>query len=220
MNIGKGNTLKLAIIGRGELAIELYNLIFSCYKRNEYTDIFFVDTEENIANNTIAEMDYFKTDRDESEIMIAIGEPSMRQKIYEKYTKEGFRTTTFIHPLSFLSANTVIGSGTLVFPFTYIAQNTRIGCNVLFHTGSIIENDCVIGNNCFVSSNAFVGAKTNIGDTCFLGPNSSVRDSLNVGHNSIIGMGSVVTKSVNDNTVCYGNPAKTIRDNKSHKVFK
>ena len=78
----------------------------------------------------------------------------------------------------------------------------------------------LFGDNSFISSNAFVGAKTSIGDTYFLGPNSAVRDGLNIGHDSVIGMGSVITKSVDVNSVCYGNPAKRIRDNTNHKVFK
>ncbi len=212
--------MKLAIIGGGEMAKELYNLIISCNKKNEYEDIFFVDLEEDISHNIIAESDYFKTDRNESEILIAMGEPAMRKRMSEKYTKEGFRMTKFIHPLSIISANTMIGSGSIVLPFVYIAQNTKIGCNALLHSGSKIENDCSIGNNCFVSSNAFVGAKTSIGDTCFLGPGSSVRDSLEIGHDSIIGMGAVITKPVAENSVCYGNPAKQIRENTKHIVFK
>lgn len=212
--------MKLAIVGSGEMAIELYSLVISCDIKNKYKDIFYVDLEEDMSHNIMAESDYFKTDRNESEILISMGEPSMRKKMSQIYTKEGFKMATFIHPFSFLSTNTVIGAGSIVLPFVYIAQNTIIGSNVVFHSGCKIENDCIIENNCFVSSNAFVGAKTSIGDACFLGPSSTVRDRVSIGHDSIIGMGAVITRSVSENSVCYGNPAKRIRENTNYKVFK
>ena len=212
--------MKLAIIGGGEMALELYNLVISCNKKDEYKDIFFVDLDEDTDNKIIAENDYFKTDRNESEILIAMGEPFMRKRMYEKYTDEGFKMTSFIHPLSFVSNDTAVGEGSIILPFVYVAQNTRIGRNVLLHSGSKIENDCVVGDNSFISSNAFIGAKTTVGENCFLGPGSSVRDSLVIGHDSIIGMGAVLTRSIRENSVCYGNPAKRIRENTTHKVFK
>lgn len=212
--------MNLAIIGRGEMALELFSLITSCEKKEKYESIYFVDLVEDKNNNTLSEEEYFKSDRSASEVLIAMGEPYMREKMFEKYEENGFKFATFIHPMSFVSGNTFVGEGSIILPFCYVAQNTKIGKNVILHSGSIIENDCIIGNNCFVSSNSFVGAKTKIDDTCFIGPSSSIRDDITIGKNSIIGMGSVVTKSVEPNAVCFGNPATKARDNITNKVFK
>lgn len=211
--------MNLAIIGGGEMASELYNLVISCDKKNSYENIFFVDVLEKTEENYVLEADFLKTNRNSSELLIAMGEPSMRKKMAQKYEEEGFRLTTFIHPLSFISAGTVIGNGSIILPFTYVAQNTVIGENVLLHSGCKVENNCNIGNNCFISSNSFVGARVTVEDTCFIGPSASIRDGVSIGHDSIIGMGSVITKSVVENSVNYGNPAKQIRENSNHRVF-
>lgn len=212
--------MKLAIIGYGEMGIELYNLIVSSEMKNEYSDVFYVDFEEDKLHKVMAESDFFETDRSESEILIAMGEPSMRRLVALKYEREGFKMGSFIHPMSIISGNTRLGEGCIVLPFAYMAPNTVIGKNTLLHSGCRIENDCTIGDNCFVGGNSYVGAKTKIDNTCFIGPNAVLRDGLKIGHDSIIGMGAVLTKSVEVNSVYYGNPAKKIRDNENHKVFR
>lgn len=211
--------MNLAIIGNGEMAHEIYNLVVSCDEKNKYERVFFVDLEEDADNNVVSEEEFLKSDRQSSKILIGMGEPFMRKKMYDKYIGYGFEMATFIHPFAVVIGNTVIEDGTVILPFTYVSQNVRVGKNVILHSGCKIENDCVVGDNCFVSCNAFVGAKTEIGDGCFVGPNSTLRDSITIGENSIIGMGAVVVKTVNKQSVCLGNPAVKVRDNSTNKIF-
>lgn len=212
--------MNLAIVGNGEMAHELYSLIMTCDEKNKYESVFFVDLYENKDNKVVSEDDFLKLDAKSSKVLIALGEPFMRKKMYEKYKVCGFELATFIHPSAVVLNNTIIEEGCIISPFSYLAQNVKIGKNVVLHSGSKIENDCVIGDNCFINCNAFVGAKTVIEDNCFLGPGSSLRDSIVIGQSSIIGMGSVVVKSVEAKSVCYGNPAVYVRENTANKVFK
>ena len=211
--------MNLAIIGNGEMAHEIYNLVTSCDEKNKYENIFFVDLQEDEDNNIISEEVFLKSDRKSSKILIGMGEPFMRKKMYEKYTEHGFELATFIHPLAVVLNNTVIEDGSVILPFTYVSQNAIVGKNVILHSGCKIENDCRVGAHCFVSCNAFVGAKTVIEDDCFVGPNSTLRDSITIGENSIIGMGAVVVKPVNKQSVCLGNPAVSVRENTTNKIF-
>lgn len=212
--------MNLAIIGGGEMAEELFHVVTSTNDKNKYEKIYFVDLFENKKKNTVSEADFFRYDNNDVEVLIAMGEPSMRRKMMDKYLLHGFKLATFVHPFAYVAADAKIGNGSIILPYVYIAQNVIIGNNVLLHAGVKIENDCVIEDNCFVNGNAFIGAKTRIENTCFIGPSSTIRDSLIIGNNSIIGMGSVVTKDVSDYSVCVGNPAKKIRENTTHKVFK
>lgn len=211
--------MNLAIIGNGEMAHEIYNLVVACDEKNKYEKIFFVDLHEDVENNIVSEEEFFKSDRKASKILIGMGEPFMRKKMYDKYTECGFELATFIHPMAVVIGNTVIEDGTVILPFTYVSQNVIVGKNVILHSGCKIENDCRVGDHCFVSCNAFVGAKTTIENDCFVGPNSTLRDSITIGENSIIGMGAVVAKPVNKKSVCVGNPAVCVRENTTNKIF-
>lgn len=212
--------MNLAIIGNGEMALELYSLIMSTDEKEKYNKIFFVDIKEDKENNVISEREFFDMDKEEHIILIAMGEPFMRLKMAEKYSALQYKMTTFIHPMTCVSADAKIGKGSIILPFAYIAQDVEIGENTLIHSGVKIENDCRIGNNNFINGNAFIGAKTDIGNNCFIGPGSTIRDNLVIGDNSIIGMGSVVTKSAEKDSIYYGNPAIKVKENLMHKVFK
>lgn len=211
--------MNLAIIGSGEMAKELYNLVLSCNEKDKYEKIFFVDLNENKQNNVISEQEFFTYNKKSNVILIAMGEPYMRKKMMKKYSEKGFELAKFIHPFAYVSNKSNIEDGAVILPFCYIAQDVEIGKNVLLHSGCKIENNCVIENNCFISVNSFVGARTKIKDTVFIGPGTVIRDNIIIGNNSIMGMGSVVTKSIENNSVCYGNPAVKIRENLTHKVF-
>ena len=212
--------MDLAIIGSGELAGEIFDLINSCDEKNKYSKIFFVDLKSNSEKNTVSEEEFFKSDVNNSRIIIAMGEPEMRRKMAEKYFQKGFKMATFIHPKSCIAKTAVIKEGCVVFPFVYVAVNTVIGSNSIIHASCCIENDCKTGENCFISSNSFIGAKTTVENNCFIGPSSVLRDTVIIKENDIIGMGSVVTKSTEGNSVYVGNPARKIRENTSKKVFK
>lgn len=212
--------MKLAIIGAGEQAKEIVWIVNSHeYIGTEYTDVVMVDLNEDLDNNIISEKKFFQSPIAEYEIVIAMGEPSMRKKMYDKYKNKGYTFTRIIHQSASVSTEAVIGRGVIILPFVYIAQDTEIGVNTLIHAGARIENDCKIGVNCMISSGAFVGAKTIIGDTTFIGPNSAIRDGLNIGNNVIVGMGSCVLKNISDKAVVVGNPSRQIRDNINGKVF-
>ena len=200
------------------MAYEIYEIAKE--NQNKWQEIFFVDVVKNLKENVVLERDFFENyNKNEVKISIGLGEPSLREKMYNKYSVLNYEFATLIHPKAWVSENANIGKGTIIFPFVYVAHNTTINENVLVHAHSNIENDCKIGNNSFLSSASFIGAKTKIGNNTFIGPNSTIRDCVEIGTNSIIGMGSVVTKDISDNEICVGNPCRKIGDNDKRKVF-
>lgn len=211
--------MKLAIIGAGEQASEIFSLITNSKNDNYYEAIVLVDLEADVQKNIISESYFFSLPVSEFEIIIAMGEPAMRTRMMAKYSEKGYKFATYIHESVVVGSGTDLLPGVILLPFVYVAQNVRIGENTLVHAGARIENNCIIGNSCFISSGAFIGAKTTIGNSTFVGPNAAVKDQLVIGDNVIIGMGSNVIKNVEDISVVVGNPAKKLRDNVSKSVF-
>lgn len=211
--------MKLAIIGAGEQACEVFSLITNSKTYNDYEEIMLIDLEADAQKNIISESDFFSLPVSEFEVIIAMGEPAMRARMMKKYKEKGYKFATYVHESVVVGNNTYLLPGVILLPFVYIAQDVRIGENTLVHAGARIENNCVIGNNCFISSGAFIGAKTVIGNNAFVGPNAAVKDQLVIGDHVIIGMGSTVIKNVEEKSVVVGNPAQKIRDNISLAVF-
>lgn len=212
--------MKLAIIGAGEQAKE----ILSLYNRYEYVgdkydDVILVDLCADPENGIIAEDVFFKKTVEEYDVIVAMGEPVMREKMLKKYGERGYRFATYIHSSVVVGMDCTINPGAVLLPFVYIGQDTVIGENTLVHAGARIENNCNIGSNCMISSGAFIGAKTNIGNTTFVGPNAAVKDGLSIGDNVIIGMSSCVIRNVDDKAVMVGNPSRQLRENTTGRVF-
>ena len=208
--------MKLAIIGAGEQANELYGLIKA---DNSFEDVIFVGLEKDMSRGVIAESSFFQLPQKDYEVIVAMGEPYMRMKMHEKYLELGYTFATYVHGSAVIGLHTVIGKGTIIMPFVYIAQDTIIRDNTLVHAGVRIENNCEIGMNSMISSGAFVGAKTRIGNQSFIGPNSSIKDNIRIGYETVIGMGSTVLHDVESRTVVVGNPARVLRSNSDGRVF-
>ena len=51
-----------------------------------------------------------------------------------------------------------------------------------------------------------------IGEGTWVGAGTTVIQGIHIGKNCFIGAGTVVLKDIPDNSLCYGNPAKVIRD--------
>lgn len=208
--------MKLALIGSGQFARELYHLVKSDGK---YKEICFVDIYRIEGQEQFVESDFFDLPVEDFRIMIAMGEPSMRKKMYIKYKEKGYAFATYIHGSSILQSSVDIKEGSIIFPFCYIATGVTIGENTLLHTGVRIENDCKLGNHNFISSGVFVGAKTTIENEVFAGPNSAITDNLIIQDRAVIGIGSCVIKDVKKDYVVVGNPAHKIRINTNRMIL-
>lgn len=212
--------MKLAIIGAGEQAKEILSLYTRYeYAGDQYDDFILVDLYADPEKGIIAEDAFFEKPVEEYDVIVAMGEPKMREKMLKKYAERGYRFATYIHHSVVIGMDCIIKPGTVLLPFVYIGQDTVIGENTLVHAGARIENNCKIGSNCMISSGSFVGAKTRIGNTTFVGPNAAVKDGLSVGDNVIIGMSSCVIRDVHDHAVMAGNPSRQIRENTTGRVF-
>lgn len=210
----------LAIICFGEFAREVYDVAQRInYVQQKWDSIIFVEKNYDGDERVVNESTFFETYNNEDvECVVAIGEVSIREKIYNLYKSKGYKFINLIDPLSSVSPSAVVNGGAIIFPFVYVAHDAYIGENTILHAHSIIENDCVVGCHSFISLGAFVGAGTKVGNVTFVGPNATIRDKIEIGSYSIIGMGSVVLATVDDEVVMVGNPARIIRKNVNKKI--
>lgn len=218
--------MNLAIYGAGGLGRDvliLANQINDC--RQLWGEIFFVDDTKNcgcfqgkrVLTFQQAEAELKK---EETEFVIALGEPLYRKILREKLNDVGFRLATLVHPSVFLPSDSRIGEGCVVCNNTYISSNVILKENNIIQPFVYIGHDSMIQKDCVLSSFACVSGGCHIGKTSYIGIHASVRELVCVGNQTIIGMGSVVIKDVTNNVVVGGNPAKVLRENVKLKVFR
>ncbi len=148
------------------------------------------------------------------EFFIAIGDNSIRQKIYENFASRGYMPVNAIHPSAIIDPTSFIAShGIMVSSHVSINALSKIGNAVICNTGSIIEHECEVGDFVHIGPGTVLCGNVSVGKGTFIGANAVIRQGVQIGNNCTIGAGAVVIKNVSDNSVVAGNPSKNLETN-------
>ena len=203
---------KIIIVGTGGLAREFtdffYNQIdiigYSAKDKEEYYEYCLDNTgaiffNENITPSIVG------TDK----VVIAVGSPELKYKVYKDLSSKGFLFPSFIHNLSNISRACYINDyqGVIISPNVTITTDVDIGRLTYINTACSIGHDVKLGNFCQLNGGQ-IGGNTTIGNYCLIGSGSTIIEKRTIGNNVLVGSGSVVMTDIQDNVTIIGNPAK------------
>lgn len=195
---------------QGRVALDILRLQ---YPKTNWS---FIDEDAKLLNHVIngatviGGFDVLKN-KESRNLHIALGKPSVKQKIAEKCVELNIDLINAIHPSAIILPTATIGKGVMIGAGAIVNTDAKIGNCVLINTQSVIEHDTVVGDYSNISPAACIGGRVNIGERVFIGSGSIVLARISIEKNSIIGMGTVVTKNIPEYTLSYGVPAKVIK---------
>lgn len=135
-----------------------------------------------------------------------------------------------------------IGEGVEFGHYVLVRERVEIGGGSLIGTNVVIDGNCKIGSGVSIQTGAYICANSIIGDFVFLGPycvltndkyvaqrevelkgpiiesgasigaNSVIMAGVRIGEGAIIGAQALVNRDVPKRTICFGVPAKGIRE--------
>lgn len=105
---------------------------------------------------------------------------------------------SLVHPMAFVSANAVLGSGSVVFAGAVINIEANVGEASIINTGATVDHDCIIGPGVHVCPGANISGGVEIGEASWIGVGSCVRHGIKIGANVMVGAGAVIVKDVQD----------------------
>lgn len=120
----------------------------------------------------------------------------LREKIFKKVKKDGFKLTSIIHPKANICNSVKLGNNNFIMQDVHIHPLVKIGNNNFIWSGSIISHHVKIGNHCWFTSGSSIAGKTVIGNNCFFGINSTIVNDIKIGNEVFIGAGALVNKSI------------------------
>ena len=211
----------LCIYGSGGMGREIADMT---KRQQNWRDIVFV-VDEKISDSVdcvkVYSFDEVETNfrKEDIEFIIAMGEPSVRERIHMKLSDNAYCLATIKNDSLYISSSSSINSGSIIHYGTVMTVNVHIGKSCLINKNVVIGHDVTIGDFSVLSPTVSIGGNVIIGKSCFVGSGAVIRNGITIGANSIIGMGSVVIKDIEPNSVVVGNPATLLRYNEDKKVF-
>lgn len=150
----------------------------------------------------------------ELDIVLAIGLPSLKKKLFAKIVNPRITYPVLIHPSVLIGNDDVtIGPGTIICAGNIITVNIKIGSHVIFNMGCTVGHDTVIDNYCSFMCSVNVSGEVVIEEGVYVGAGAKIINQLSIGANTIVGAGAVVVKSLPPNCTAVGVPAKPVKYN-------
>lgn len=143
--------------------------------------------------------------------VLAIGSPTVKEKMYGKFSSLGFNFPSFIHPTSVVADLVDISEGVVVSPNCVISHRVTLGKFAYVNFCCGIGHDAIIGDFTQINPGVQLGGFSRLGSRVLIGSGTTVLDRVDIGEGATVGSGSVVFGKVADGATVMGNPAKRMR---------
>lgn len=141
---------------------------------------------------------------------IAIGSNEVRRRI-ASLMDGAVSWATLIHPLTYVSAASHIGDGTLVCAGSIVQADAMVGHHVVVNTSSSVDHNCVVQDFAHIAPGAHLAGDVTIGEGALIGLSAGVIQGKRVGDWAIVGAGAMVIGDVRPRTTVVGIPAVELR---------
>lgn len=200
--------MKKAIIGAGGFAREVYH---SLSKEDKESCVFFVDAQYLKDSKDLCPcevMDIVTFDPNKYEVVVAIANPKIREKMVDSLPKET-KFYTHIHKSAIILGNDVfIGDGSIICAGCILTTNIYLGNHSHLNLGTTIGHDCNIGSFFTTAPGVMISGNNLIGRRVYFGTMAMTKEKLTLGDDIVLGMNAGVTKSIYESGTYIGTPAK------------
>jgi len=209
----KAKAIDIAICGAGGFAREVTWLLASLHE--SYNLIGYIQEEPNhgrlLHGIPVMSWDRFKDRYPHAATIVAVGEPTSREKAVRECA--GARFATLEHPsVERSSMNVRIGEGSIICCGSILTVDIDISRHVHVNLHCTIGHDVRIGEFTTLAPGVHVSGNVHIGRSVYIGTGASIINGteahpLVIGHGAVIGAGAVVICNVEPGCLYAGVPA-------------
>jgi len=122
-------------------------------------------------------------------IVIAVGNPKVRKKIYNKIQNDLISFATLIHPSVQIEEfqHCSIGHGTIIAAGNILTTDIHIGQHVLLNMACTCGHDVRIGDFASIMPNCILSGEAEIGEECFIGAGAAIMNRVQIEHGARVG---------------------------------
>lgn len=144
-------------------------------------------------------------------VVIAVGNPSLKKRLYEIYSASPFLYFPTIISKHALVGHSKMGMGCIVCNNCTITEEVDLGDFVTVNIGTTICHESKIGDFTTLAPGVNISGNVNIGIMCDIGVGSKIIQNVSIGSEVIVGAGTVVIRDVDEECTVVGNPARKIK---------
>lgn len=142
------------------------------------------------------------------DMVVAIGDANVRQRLQEKLEQAGKSLPVLIHPSAVIAGGVKIGAGTVVMAGAVINPNSRIGKGCIINTCASVDHDCRLEDYVHISVGAHLAGTVAVGSRAWIGIGAVVSNNLKIAGDCMIGAGAVVVRDIREKGTYIGVPAR------------
>lgn len=208
---------KIAIVSSGGFAREVLTLIDAINKKeHRFEFLGFIDEDKSQTIHgcpIIGRDEEVNKTQEPISIVIAVGEPRLKEKIRNKYDNPLISFPTLIHPTAIIAdpSNVIIGQGCIICAGVIITTDIIIKDFVTLNLQCTVGHDTVVEEYSAFMPTVNISGEVNVGKGVYVGTGAKIINQVDIGEHTIVGAGAVVAKSLPANCTAVGVPAKPIK---------
>jgi sugar O-acyltransferase (sialic acid O-acetyltransferase NeuD family) len=142
--------------------------------------------------------------------VVAIGDPTLRRRVAERYDAANLLPVSLIHPSAWIGSDVEVGEGVVVCAHTSITTNIRIGRHVHIDRLATVGHDSVLEDYVTLHPSSIISGGVHVSSGSRVGSNACVLPGVFVGQNVTLGAGAVLTKDADPGVTYVGVPARPV----------
>lgn len=205
--------LKFGIVGTGGFAMEVLDLLQDIHQGSSFNineNVFFIgDFSEHKKLLGLNVVKRTAVDYSNVEVVIAIGDAAVRQKVVDELPKET-KYGKIIHPSAFISPSANVGNDVIISHHCVVSSQVTISDHSHLNYHTCIGHETHMDEYFTSAPGVKISGCCKIGENVYFGTNSSTIQGITVNSNIKVGIGGVVMNSLNKSGTYLFNPTKKI----------
>ncbi len=184
---------------------------------DEFNVVGFIDDNKKIQNTTINDIPvlggvpFLNEKREEINVVIAIGNPSVRKKIYDQLkNNKNIKFPNIIAKDVRISNTNNIGFGNIICTQSVLTVNITLGNFNHINLDCTVGHDVIIHDFVTVYPSVNISGNVEIGNCSELGTGTKIIQGKTIIENVIVGAGSVVIKDIKTSGTYVGSPVRMV----------